>query len=199
MIGSSYYLDGGCHFPECVKPKKKPSLNQCAWNWVYVSCIPLEMGWCNHWRSNGWFVGTFIKTHQYGYEHDLHQYFQTMMFISPAYPHWATPLRNLISSPHSGHAQCHVVRRQETGIIITATDVRNTKPHIDWQATFRVVLEVPWVMALPRNRCGAPVATKSQQVGVHITPISLWFMVRIKLELYHGVYKPSYITGGPTL
>ena len=25
--------------------------------------------------------------------------------------------------------------RQETGIIITASDVRNTKPHIDWQAT----------------------------------------------------------------
>ena len=26
-----------------------------------------------------------------------------------------------------------VTPRQETGIIITATDVRNTKPHIDWQ------------------------------------------------------------------
>ncbi|CAE7558524.1 PAO3 [Symbiodinium natans] len=29
---------------------------------------------------------------------------------------------------------------EETGIIITATDVRNTKPHIDWQETALLIV-----------------------------------------------------------
>ena len=42
---------------------------------------------------------------------------------------------------------------------------------------------------------GAPVATKSRQVGVHIIPISLWFIVLTTVAT--RVHKPTNITGGP--
>ena len=43
-------------------------------------------------------------------------------------------------------------------------------------------------------KVGPPVATKSRQVGVHITPISLWFIVLTTVAT--SVHKPTNITGG---
>ena len=106
-------------------------------------------------------------------------------------------MRNQKNSPLTkGHAQCHVVSsQQETGIIITATDVRNTKPHIDWQATATVVVlggslshgVTPKPMWGPTD--GHEIATSW---GELITPISLWFMVLITRVIIHGIYKPTF-------
>ena len=49
-----------------------------------------------------------------------------------------------------------------------------------------------------RTICGAPVNTIAFSWGSHNSNVTNWFMVPINYSI-HGVYKPSYNWGGPTL